>query len=114
LARGLRRAEQRGGRKREGDERRRGEGDWVVGVSVEMKRRGEREREMFWKRTGWCFVSKTPHVAFLYPGQARSCVSVVWSLEFEDWGFWLGDFECFGHREPASLTRLLPEGTDIC
>lgn len=66
------------------------------------------------KTTGGCLLfRKTPHVAFLYPGQARSCVSVVWSLEFEDWEFWPGDFESFpvlDTCDPAPPTRWLPLG----
>lgn len=59
------------------------------------------------------FVSKTPHVAFLYPGQARSCVSIVCSLEFEDWGFLFGDFEffvCFGHMKTCVTGEVVAFG----
>ena len=70
------------------------------------------------KRTGGCFVClKTPHVAFLYPGQAR-IVFLFGARSLKTWSFGLetpGEFfSVLDTWKPASLTRLLPEGIDIC
>jgi hypothetical protein len=59
------------------------------------------------------FVSKTPHVAFLYPGQAR-IVFLFGARSLKTWSFGLetrGEFfSVLDTWKPASLTRLLPEG----